>query len=140
MRHIHLEALPVTSSFLRDLFAGLVYPGALSVALLVLGVGRILGGPASGGRAISGLVGGVLGKGPVAYAAAAICVLLALARLPWPNLPWQAPAVAQPWLLWALMEASAIAAVLPGLASSAPDLSRAAVRQAQLGASGRLPI
>jgi hypothetical protein len=42
--------------------------------------------------------------------------------------------------LWSVVEVGALLLVLPGLLAARPDASRAAVREAQLGLSGRLPI
>jgi hypothetical protein len=124
----------------RTIFALLFYPGLLTSVLLALVVGRVLGGPASGGRAVAGLADAMAARGPIAHAAAVFLILLALGRLPWPGLPWQSRVAVDPWMLWGLVEGSAAAAVLPGLAAAAPTVSRAAVREAQLGLSGRLPI
>jgi uncharacterized protein YhhL (DUF1145 family) len=59
--------------------------------------------------------------------------------LPWPA-PWAPRRDFDLWLVWGIVEASALASVLPGLLSSSTTSSRAAVREAQLGFSGRLPI
>ena len=126
------------AALLLDLFAALIYPGALTALLLGLVVGRLLGVSTGGGRAFRGLLGAWSGGASLAYAAAVILALLALINLPWPNLPWQTRRTADPWLLWALVETSVIAAALSGLASSTPTASRVAVREAQLGVAGRL--
>ena len=134
------------AAFLLDLFAALVYPGMLTALLVGLVAGRLLEGPASGGRAIRGLIDAIVGHASLAYAGAVVLALLALTRLPWPNPSWLCRGVAcsvstdpaEPWLLWALVEGSVIAATLPGLAFSMPAMSRVAVRDAQLGVGGRL--
>ncbi len=128
------------AGFLGDLFTALVYPGLLTALLLGLVVGRVLEGPASGGRAIRGLIDVIAGRASLAYAGATVLLLLALIRLPWPNLSSEARGPAEPWLLWGLVEASVIMVALRGLASSAPVASRTATRDAQLGVSGRLVI
>ncbi len=122
------------------IFGLLIYPGLLTALLLSLVAGRVLGGPATGGHAVAGLVDAVTGRGPIASALAVLLALLALGRLPWPGLPWQERAALQPWALWGLVEASAAAAVLPAVMSQEVVASRTAVREAQLGLSGRLPI
>lgn len=121
------------------LLSMLVYPGLLLALLLALGVGRVLGGPATGGRAFDGFRDALAGRGPLGSAASAVLALIALTQLSWPAAPWQTAGAPRPWLLWALVEGSSITALLPGLASALPSVSRAAVREAQLGLSGRLP-
>lgn len=130
----------MSSELLLRLFGVLVYPGAVSIILFTLAAGRILGGAASGGLAFRGLAHALRGHIPPAFAAAAVLALVALSQLPWPRIPWQPHAVAHPWLLWGLMEASALLMLLPGLLSPLPLASRTAVRELQLGISGRLPL
>ena len=78
------------SELLASLFALLVYPGLVMALAWTLLLGRLLEGPASGGRAIVGLVDALVGRGALSSGAAAILALLALIHLPWPAAPWQA--------------------------------------------------
>ena len=116
----------------------LVYPGLLWLLLLVLGVGRIAGGPASGGQAVRGMVEALAGR-LRASAIAVACVTLALLCLPWPGLPGRSGWEPRPWAMWALVEVSALLLLLPGLAGTSAA-SRAAVRELQMGVSARLPL
>ena len=116
----------------------LVYPGLLWLVLLVLGVGRVAGGPASGGQAVRGMVE-ALGGRTRASAVAVACVTLALLCLPWPAVPGRSGWEPRPWAMWALVEAGAALVLLPGLAG-APAASRAASRRLQMGISARLPL
>ncbi|HZG66761.1 MAG TPA: hypothetical protein VEZ12_08460, partial [Herpetosiphonaceae bacterium] len=116
----------------------LVYPGLLWLLLLVLGVGRITVGPASGGQAVRGMAE-VLAGHTRASAVAVACVTLALLCLPWPGLPGRSGWEPRPWAMWALVEVSALLLLLPGLAGT-PVASRAAVRELQIGVSARLPL
>ena len=127
------------TDLLRLGFTVLVYPGLLFVALLVTGTGRVVGG-STRGRALRGLWRAGRGVGNYAYALAALGVLLALVWLPWPAAPWQLRWSTTAWWIWVLMEISVVAMLLPLLVAPAPEVSRAAVREAQLGVSGRLPI
>lgn len=120
-------------------FTWLIYPGLSWLVVLVLGVGRIAGGPASGGHALRGILAALAGRAPAARAAAVICAALALLCLPWPALPGYGRWQAHPWAMWALIEASALLSILPGLTGS-PGESRAAVRELQMGVSARLPL
>ena len=79
------------------LFDWLVYPGLLWLIVLVLVVGRIAGGPASGGRALRGMLAALAGRASLARAVAVVCVALALLCLPWPGLPGQVTWIARPW-------------------------------------------
>lgn len=78
--------------------------------------------------------GGVWIVGLVAFA------LAALALLPWPQSPYGSLPNQDLWRLWALIEASFLVALLPGLLSSVPAMSRAAAREAQIGVSGRAAL
>ena len=126
---------------LLQLFSTLVYPGLLTALLLSVLVGRLLGGPASGGRALGGLPAALAGRRSFPLAASALLVLAALILLPWPRpgaLP--PPAPADLLLLWALIEGSSILLVVPFFSSSSPAASRVATREAQLNLSGRIVI
>ena len=127
-------------NLLRDAFSLLIYPGLLTTLLLSLLVGRLLGGPASGGRAFGAVGAALRGRASLRHVVAPALALIAIGSLPWPTLPWQAQARLDPWRLWALVEASSLAIILPGLASQSSLASRAAAREAQIGVSGRLPI
>ncbi len=120
-------------------FTMLVYPGLLFVALVVTATGRVLAG-STRGRALRGFWRAGRGVGNAAYVLAVLSVLLALVCLPWPAAPWQLRWSTTIWWIWALMEISVVATLLPMLIAPAPEVSRAAVREAQLGVSGRLPI
>lgn len=121
------------------IFDWLVYPGLAWLVVLVLVVGRIAGGPGSGGQALRGMLAALFGRASAARAIAVICGTLALLTLPWPGLPGQTSWQARPWAMWALIEASAVLSLLPGLMAG-PVASRAAVREFQLGISARLPL
>lgn len=120
-------------------FEWLVYPGLCWLVVLVLVVGRIAGGPGSGGQALRGMLAALFGRAPAARAMAVVCVTLALLTLPWPGLPGQIIWQSRPWAMWALLEASATLSILPGLMGG-PLASRAAVRELQMGISARLPL
>ena len=121
------------------LFEWLIYPGLLWIVALVLVIGRIASGPASGGLALRSMLAAFAGRAPAARAVAVICALLALFTLPWPPLPGSLVWPARPWATWALVEAGALLSLLPGLVGP-PPASRAAVRALQLGISARLPL
>ena len=125
---------------LLNAFSLLLYPGLLASLILSLLVGRLLEGPASGGRALRALGNALRGRASLSYIIAPALALIAIGSLPWPALPWQSPVRLEPWRLWALAEGSALAVILSGMASSSSLISRAAAREAQLGVSGRLPI
>ena len=125
---------------LQLLFAVAVYPGLLFLVVLAIVIGRLLGGPGTGGRALGGLRGALRGEVSPALAGAALLALLALTRLPWPRPHWEPRAGVDVWILWALLEASALLALVPAWLSGEPIAGRAATRAAQLGASGRLPL
>lgn len=119
------------------LFPLLIYPGALwcllVAAILLAGFGggeRRRGGWRQAWRALHG-------RGSLPHALAIIFALIAISLLPWPQSPIGALPAWDVWRVWAWTEASCLAALLPGLASSLPAMSRAAVREAQIGVSGR---
>lgn len=123
---------------MRWLFAVLIYPGMLTVVVVALLIGRLVGGPASGGLAIRGLRGALRGTASFPHALSAALAWAAIALLPWPALPWQTAASSNLWLLWCVVELSVLATALAGFSAPSPIVIRSAVRTAQLGLSGRL--
>lgn len=76
-----------------------------------------------------------------AAVACIVLVILAFAALPWPLHPasdhgW----VGNPALLWALIEGAFLAPVFTGLLAPSPLAARAAMREAQVNAAGRLAL
>lgn len=118
----------------------LVFPGLLWTVAVAALITAALGRTARLGRALRG-VGSVLGgQGSPAYLVSAVLALLTLALLPWPPPPGVAMPSADVWRIWALTEASFLAALLPGLVSPSPAAGRATVRAAQLGVVGRAAL
>ena len=125
---------------LQLLFAIVVYPGLVLLVLLVVVIGRALGGPGTGGRALRALGRALQGEASPALAMAVMLILLGLTRLPWPRPHWEPRASVDAMVLWALVETSALAALVPAWLGGDPAAGRAATRAAQLGASGRLVL
>lgn len=122
------------------LFQTLVYPGLLWVALLALLLIPALGRSARGSQAIRRTWAALRGQGSLPHTVSIVLSLITIGLLPWPASPF-APATNQDlWRIWAFTEASFLAALLPGLLSSLPPVSRAAVREAQIGVSGRAAL
>ncbi len=126
------------------LMAYLVYPGLLwtvaVAALITTAAGRtarLLPAGRHVGGALRSIGGTLRGQGSLAHLVSALLALIALALLPWPVPPGVPQLSSDLWRLWALAEASFLAALLPGLVSPSPAAGRATVRAAQLGVAGR---
>lgn len=126
-------------SLLQPLMAVLIYPGALLSLGLSLLAGRVLMGGGSGGRALGGLGVALRDRGGLPYAIAVALGLIALSLLPWPPISGAGFAQRDAWLLWSVVEAGSLLALLPGLLQPSV-VARPALRAVQLGISGRLPI
>lgn len=122
------------------LFQIFVYPGLLWVSALALLLIGALGREARGTQAIRRTLKALGGQGSLPHALSAALALGALALLPWPASPLAPTPAPDIWRLWACVEAAALAALLPGLVSSLPAANRAAVREAQIGVSGRAAL
>lgn len=117
-----------------------VYPGLLWIAALTLILIAILGRSARGRHAIRNTWWALRGHGSLPHAFSALLALITLGLLPWPATPFAPIPTADLWRLWAFTEASFLVALLPGLLSSLPAVSRSAVREAQIGVSGRAAL
>lgn len=120
----------------------LLYPGLL----FTLGVGLLYAALTQGPRHLALLLRSA--ANPAAWFSAEgvinlVCIGLAgsgLLFLPWPLHPLP-PAGAGTWLLaWGGLEGAFLVALLPGLLAGAPHVVRATIREAQIGAAGRLPL
>lgn len=122
------------------LFQLLVYPGLLWVCLLTLVLIAALGRAARGTQAIRKTWLALLGHGSLPHALAVVLSLVAIGLLPWPASPFAPAPQFDLWRTWAIIEGSFLVALLPGLMSSLPGVNRAAVREAQIGVSGRAAL
>ncbi len=122
------------------LFQLLVYPGLLWVGSLALVLIVALGRSARGTGAIRKTYHSLLGHGSLPHAMSVVLSLIAIGLLPWPATPLAPVPQLDLWRIWAFTEASFMVALMPGLLSSLPASSRAAVREAQIGASGRATL
>lgn len=118
----------------------LIYPGLLWVALVSLILIAALGRSARGTQAIRKTWAALRGYGSLPHAVSVVLCLITLGLLPWPASPFAPTPVFDLWRIWALTEASFLVALLPGLLSSLPTMNRAAVREAQIGVSGRAAL
>jgi hypothetical protein len=115
----------------------LLYPG-LVLALVLAVVFRWL----AEGRALRPRVRVPwLGADAIAGLASILLAALALTLLPWPFHPaagrgW----ISSPLALWVAVEGAFLAPLLPGLLAPSPLASRAAMREAQIGAAGRFVL
>jgi hypothetical protein len=122
------------------LFQALVYPGLLWITLLTLLLIAALGRSARGTQAIRRTLAALRGRSSLPHAVSIGLSLITIGLLPWPASPF-APMPGQDlWRIWSLTEASFLVALLPGLLSSLPTVNRAAVREAQIGVSGRAAL
>lgn len=116
------------------IIAALLYPGLLTALVAGTAYGLLLRGRA-------GLPAGIGGFGSREGLAAVAGVLLAglgLATLPWPLHPAGGGAA---WLwAWAAFELAFLLPLLPALLAEAPQVARAAIREAQLGALARAAL
>jgi hypothetical protein len=119
------------------LFQLAIYPGLLWVSIVALVLIAALGRSARGDQAIRKTWLALRGVGPLPQALSIVLSFVALGLLPWPASPFAPIPNPDLWRLWAFTEASFLVALLPGLISSLPAVSRAAVREAQIGVSGR---
>jgi hypothetical protein len=118
------------------ILALLIYPGLLT-ALALGGLFALL----AEGRLVLPGFGASIGAEGLTGLASLVLAGLALALLPWPLHPaahWRA--VGSAATLWAVVEAAYLLPLLPGLLDPAPLVSRAAVREAQMGVAGRAVI
>ncbi|MDP9313460.1 MAG: hypothetical protein M3R24_21690 [Chloroflexota bacterium] len=122
---------------MSTLFQLFVYPGLLWVCSLTLVLIAALGRGARGTQAIRKTWLALLGQGSLAHALSVVLALVAIALLPWPASPFAPVPPFDLWRTWALIEGCFLVALLPGLLSSLPAVNRAAVREAQIGVSGR---
>jgi hypothetical protein len=122
------------------LFQLLVYPGFLWVSFVALLLISALGRSARGTQAIRKTWLALRGVGPLPHALSIILSFIVLGLLPWPASPFAPIPNQDLWRLWAFIEASFLVALLPGLMSPLPTVSRAAVREAQIGVSGRVAL
>lgn len=125
---------------LMMIFQVLVYPGLLWIVLLTLLLIAALGRSARGTQAIRRTWAALRGHGSLAHAVSIVLSLITIGLLPWPASPFAPMPNQDLWRIWALTEASFLAALLPGLLSSLPPVNRAAVREAQIGVSGRAAL
>lgn len=125
---------------MTTLFQLLVYPGLLWVSFVALVLIAALGRSARGSQAIRKTWLALRGVGPLPHALSIIFSFIALGLLPWTVTPFAPLPNQDLWRLWAFVEASFLVALLPGLMSSLPAVSRAAVREAQIGVSGRVAL
>ena len=118
-----------------------LYPGLLTtlgLTLLVIFVARL---HAAGGGLTRGMLATVRGDGSVLILLGALLPIGAAALLPWPGSALGAVRRLDTlWLAWALLETSFVLALLPGGQSASPASVRAAMREAQLGAAGRVAL
>lgn len=123
----------------QHLLALLAYPGLLSTVILTLLVVLIAQLAAPGGGLTRGIMSTLAGDGSALLLVAALAPAAAAALLPWPGSPlagaWRLDRL---WLVWAILELSYGLALLPGLQSPSPASMRAAMREAQLSAAGRV--
>jgi len=119
------------------LFQLLVYPGLLWVGIVSLVLETALGRSTHREGTLSKTWQALRGHGSLAHAVSIVLGLVALGLLPWPATPAGPLPNFDRWRLWAFTEACFLAALLPGLTSSSPLMNRAAVREAQIGVSGR---
>ncbi|HYF65536.1 MAG TPA: hypothetical protein VD886_22100, partial [Herpetosiphonaceae bacterium] len=123
---------------IEHLLALLAFPGLLAtivLTLLVVLVGQL---PAPGGGLTRGIARTLAGDGSPLLLAAALAPAAAAALLPWPGSPLDGWRLDRLWLVWAILELSHALALLPGLQSPSPSSMRAAMREAQMGAAGRV--
>lgn len=125
------------SGLMETLFQILVYPGLLWVITLALILIAALGRSARGSQAIRNTWRALRGQGSLPHALSVVLSLIAIGLLPWPASPFAPIPQLDLWRIWAFTEASFLVALAPGLLSSLPAASRAAVREAQIGVSGR---
>ncbi|MBA3470253.1 MAG: hypothetical protein H0T53_11495 [Herpetosiphonaceae bacterium] len=125
----------------RELMSLFVYPGLLTMLVLGLLVVLIARLDAPGGGLTRGIAATLTGSGSAALLIAAVAPLVVAAWLPWPGAPnGETRTLGDIWLVWAVLEGSYLLALLPGLQSATPMSTRAAIREAQLGAAGRMAL
>lgn len=122
---------------MATLSAYLLFPGLLWALVVAALIVSALGSSARLGSAWRGVGDTLRGGGSLAQLCSAALALWAIMLLPWPAPPGTPIPSSDLWRVWAIVEAGFLAALLPGLISSSPGGSRAAVRTAQLGVVGR---
>lgn len=122
------------------LFQLLIYPGLLWVSALALLLIAALGRSARGNQAIRRTWRALQGHGSLPHALSVILCFITIGLLPWPASPYAPAPSLDIWRLWAFTEATFLTPLLPGLMSSLPPINRAAVREAQIGVSGRAAL
>ena len=122
-----------------QLIALLIYPGLLSTLVITIIISWLTHMHTPGGGLSRGLVATWRGQGSLAVLCAALLPLIIAGLLPWPGspVPWTPGYL---WLIWAGLEASYLLASLPGLYHHTPTGVRAAMREAQMNAWGRLLV
>ncbi len=123
----------------NQLIAWLIYPGMLTSLVLAVVIAWLAQLRAPGGGLRRGLQATLRGEGSSALMIAALIPLLVGATLPWPGSP-RPLAPGDLWLGWALLEVSYWLALLPALQQTTVLGVRAAMREAQLSAVGRMLV
>jgi hypothetical protein len=114
--------------------AAIIYPGLLTALAVGLLYGWLVGGTGERGRA-GGLGAALRSREGLAALAGMVAAAAGLAALPWPFHPAGA---ARAWLwAWAGIELAFLLPLAPALAAGVPQVVRAAMRRAQIGAFGR---
>lgn len=125
---------------LNLIIAMLVFPGVLTTLVLTLLVAKVAGMNVPGGGLSRGIIATFMGRGSFLLALGAILPMLAAGFLPWAASPLPNPSPSQFWTVWALLEMSYFAAVLPSLMGLSATSVRYAMRELQLAAAGRLMV
>lgn len=120
------------------LLALLIFPGLLLALGLAVGFQLLVSGSMRPGRFSGAAFTSAEG---IAGAISILLAALALALLPWPLHPasnWTL--IGSPLALWLALEGAYIAPLLAALPAQHPLVTRAAIREAQIGTAGRCVI